>query len=508
MQHVKTDGTSDPGKNSSLLRKQGYLFSGIWTLIILISLFWNFQQETRTTRQAALMALEASFLKDVVYREWATRHGGVYVPESETTPANPYLAHIPERDILTPSNVRLTLVNPAYMTRQVHEMGKISYGLKGHITSLDPIRPENAPDDWEKKALEKFTQGSAQYWGISDMNGKPHMRFMKPLTIKTGCLKCHTDQQLTIGQNLGGISASIAMEPFYEMSSSQKRAYLLGHGLIWLTGLAGITLTTRKFIGSAIAARREREKFTNALIKSEAEAQAANTAKSEFLANMSHEIRTPLNGIMGMLQLMQMSGLSSTQNEYAATSLSSARRLTMLLSDILDLSTLEAGHLEIKKQPFKVKELCSTLYDLFTPTLKGKDLSFECIIHPEVPEFLTGDLARVRQVLFNLVGNAVKFTPKGEVRVEIFRLDPGHHSRELLYILVQDTGIGMHEEQIEHYMQPFVQADSSYTRAYQGAGLGLTIARRLIQRMQGNICIESLPGKGTSIHLVLPFNEQ
>lgn len=171
-----------------------------WTIVALWSALLGFlmAEDIRRVKQnildqAAFEAREA-LTKDIAYREWLTSHGGAYVPVTTVTPPNPYLAHIPERDITTPSGRRLTLMNPAYMLRQIHEMGRDSYGQRGHVTSLNPIRPENAPDAWEALALQKFAQGAAEYSTIVDLDGKPHLRLMRPLTTEKGCLKCHAKQ--------------------------------------------------------------------------------------------------------------------------------------------------------------------------------------------------------------------------------------------------------------------------------------------------------------------------
>jgi two-component system cell cycle sensor histidine kinase/response regulator CckA len=161
------------------------------------------------------MAYE-SYKKDLVYRRWATIHGGVYVPITPETPTNPYLSHIPERDISTPSGKKLTLVNPAYMTRQVHELGEKDYGLGGHITSLKPIRPENAPDEWERKALQGFEQNQKDVSSLVTIGNETYFRLMYPMITESGCLKCHTSQGYKVGDIRGGISVSVPWRHFRE----------------------------------------------------------------------------------------------------------------------------------------------------------------------------------------------------------------------------------------------------------------------------------------------------
>jgi hypothetical protein len=186
-----------------------------------------------------------SYITDVVYRRWNAGHGGVYVPATDKTPSNPYLA-VPKRDITTHSGVVLTLVNPAYMTRQVHELLAKTYGIQSHITSLNPIRPANAPDQWEIRALEAFQYGAKEISSIEEMKGDTFMRLMRPIVTEKGCLKCHAAQGYKIGDIRGGINVSVPMSPLWAIERSHLLVLSLGHSLLWLVGLVGIGLGSRR----------------------------------------------------------------------------------------------------------------------------------------------------------------------------------------------------------------------------------------------------------------------
>jgi PAS domain S-box-containing protein len=211
-----------------------------WTGIILASLYWNWHQVEKSTIDLASKEALSSFKKDITYRLWNSNHGGVYAPVTEQTPPNPFLSHMPERDIVTTSGTELTLINPAYMTRQVHELGKEQYGLSAHITSLKPIRPANAPDEWEITALEKFKSGTLEYISETTLDGQPYLRFMRPLITETSCLHCHASQGYREGDIRGGISVSIPLSHYRMAAATGQWPMLYGHLVIWVLGIAGI----------------------------------------------------------------------------------------------------------------------------------------------------------------------------------------------------------------------------------------------------------------------------
>ena len=257
-----------------------------------------------------------------------------------------------------------------------------------------------------------------------------------------------------------------------------------------------------------ITARKHAELAT--LAAKEA-AESANRSKSEFLANMSHEIRTPLNGVLGMLQLLRLGGGPEEQDKYIQMAFDSSRRLLSLLNDILDFSRMEAGWITLASEPFSLEGLLDSVSHIFSMACADKRVDLMTSVETGSAGRLVGDEARIRQILFNLVGNAVKFTATGSVRVEAwtqpFRDDP---ARAHLYISVSDTGIGIPDEKIDMIFERFTQNETSYTRQFQGAGLGLAIVKRLMHVMGGDIFVDSTIGQGTTImlHLPMPIDEQ
>jgi PAS domain S-box-containing protein len=228
------------------LKRSFTMLMVLWTFTIVLIFYLSFISEKKTVFNLAAHQSRASFDKDIQYRLWATRHGGVYVPQTENTPPNPDLANIPERDITTPSGRKLTLMNPAYMTRQVFEISKERFGYIGHITSLNPLRKENAADEWEKRSLTSFARGVKEVIEITDFNGEPHVRFMAPFITEKGCLKCHESQGYKVGDIRGGISISFPLQPFDEMFWSNMQGNILSLIGIWLTGMGGLFFAFKK----------------------------------------------------------------------------------------------------------------------------------------------------------------------------------------------------------------------------------------------------------------------
>jgi diguanylate cyclase (GGDEF)-like protein len=219
-----------------------------WTLAVAISLGWNLYQVRQEIQDVALTTARINFEKDILFRRWAAMHGGVYVPVTSETPPNPYLAHVPERDLTTPSGRQLTLMNPAYMTRQVYTFSRKESAVGGHITSLKPLRPENHPDPWEARALKSFEQGHSEAFTMEDLEGQPYLRLMRPFKTEKGCLKCHAQQGYQEGDIRGGLSVSIPLAPISAAHRRTTFTLFLGHGLLWLVGMLGIGLGRRRLI--------------------------------------------------------------------------------------------------------------------------------------------------------------------------------------------------------------------------------------------------------------------
>jgi signal transduction histidine kinase/ActR/RegA family two-component response regulator len=266
---------------------------------------------------------------------------------------------------------------------------------------------------------------------------------------------------------------------------------------------AVVLVTMAGLLGYAIDAVRLMRGSAKALEKAEAEALEASRAKSAFLAMMSHELRTPMNGVLGMAHALRATKLDKRQAEYLEMIEQSGHGLMTILNDILDLSKIEAGKLELEVAPFDIRKLATQIRLVWSETarLKGLDLTLE--VDPAVPAWLSGDAARVRQILMNLVSNALKFTEAGHVVVRVGPDEDG------VLLTVADTGLGMSDEQIDRIFTPFAQGDRSTARRFGGTGLGLAICRQLAHMMGGEVGVESMLGQGSTFtaRLALPATQ-
>ena len=301
---------------------------------------------------------------------------------------------------------------------------------------------------------------------------------------------------------LGGITAiveyGVLVAWFGELNAAHQVTRLL-----FLAAATGVTVAiVNQSRGYLRELSRLVDERTRDLQQEKARAEAASQAKGEFLANMSHEIRTPLNTVLGLTSLVLRSPLAPEQKEQLQLVQQSGEALLAVISDVLDVSKIEAGQLELELAPFPVRTCVQEALTLVSHKASGKGLPVHCRVGDEVPAAVESDASRLRQILVNLLDNAVKFTERGEVRLEVAAA-PADGGRMEVQFTVRDTGIGIAPEALERLFKPFVQGDSSMSRRYGGTGLGLVISRRLAERLGGRLWVESEPGRGSAFSFTI-----
>lgn len=283
----------------------GFALGFFWILAIGTSLWWNLKNYEASMLELAATGARASFNKDLVYRRWAAEHGGVYVPSTKDTPPNPYLKGMHERDITTPSGKDLTLVNPAYMTRQVFEIALLQYGVRAHLTSLDPIRPENFPDEWERQALQTFEKGESEVQGLSNIDGVDYLRLMQPMLTEKPCLKCHGYQNYKVGDIRGGLSVSVPMARYYDIAEDHTISQVAIHFAILILGLGGIF-----FAFMTLGRQEKRRALTQRALE-----ESDETARALLNANTESAFLLALDGTFLIMNDVTATRLGSTVEE-------------------------------------------------------------------------------------------------------------------------------------------------------------------------------------------------
>jgi hypothetical protein len=456
-----------------------------WSCLSYLSGYFYVSMEKVRTMELAQKEATTIFNKDKAFRLWGTKHGGVYVPVTQETSPNPALSHIPERDIVTASGKRLTLLSPAYMMRQIMEQYEELYEVKGHITSLKFLNEINEPDEWEKRALARFEQGEKEVFEVAKGDdGESWLRLMRPMITNVSCLKCHAAQGYKIDDVRGGIGVSFSMAPYEALEVKALRVIYLSHILFWLLGLLVIAFAFvhgKRRIAERIATQQSLEESFEKI--------------KLFAYSVSHDLKNPVVSIHGLAKLLEKHYghfFDEKGNRYCQQIIRSAEQITKLVEQInIYIST--------KEHPIDVELL--DLKNIFAQVRQehGKALTDRSITwhEPEkIPEVIADRLALLR-VFRNFVDNALKYGGEGLAHIEI-----AYEEAPLLHIFsVHNDGASLDPEACQKVFELFAREMTSQN--VSGSGLGLAIVKEIAELHGGKVWSESETGKGVTFYFAI-----
>jgi len=462
----------------------------VWGIVIsgtyLLSLYFTFS----FNKQIVKASSKAFFQEIVNTRSWNASHGGIYLVINDKLQPNPYLEDS-LRDLTTTNGMKLTKVNPAYMTRQISEITRKENDVFYHITSLNPIRPLNKADEWEKKALMSFEQGSKEQFELVDQDSVKVFRYMAPLLVEQSCLTCHAKQGYTLGQIRGGISVTTpSSEYFHTLHQIIFSRSVIFAGIL-LIGFTGIFFFQRMVRKQFLIVESQNKKLT-----------VMNLEKDRLFSIVGHDLRGPLSGIHGLsgILLDEFDTLNPEERIRIIGSISRSSGNVLSLSEhLIQWYQTRKGIMNYKPEDFQLVAIVEEILDLYTEKAEMKEISLTLDIPAGMKIY--ADLNMTGTIFRNLISNALKFTPQGGLIEIIAREIPASDHIE---ISVKDNGIGMDQATIDHLFDEDFHSSRPGTENEDGTGLGLAICREFITRNEGTIRVTSTPGLGSEFVVTLP----
>ena len=496
-----------PGRNDSSGNHRSsfwvvFCIGLVWTILIAGFLVHLQVTNNKSAEKQVINTARAYFNKDYSLRLWAASHGGVYVPVSKTTPPNPLLSHVKDRDVVTPSGMTLTLMNPDYFLRNYREDFKAKYGVSGDLTSLKPLQPKNTPDEWQKCSLEKFEEGVTEELSFVDINGETHIRLMQPLMTEEGCLKCHGHQGFKVGDVRGGVSVSVPTSIYTKEADKANLQALYILSSIWGIGIAGLVISNRAIQKNVVAKLQAYDNLVASNRALDNKIKVINSLNKDLEAfdyTLSNALKVPIRHIEGFSQLMldRVEGDDSSVRNYAEIISHSSEDLRALVDSILILS--RANRQEVIREENNLSLIATQLLQRIKAEREAVNLSWK--VQEELNCPCDGSLVRI--LLHNLLDNAVKFSLESdnEQYVEFGLCTQGGEKS----YFVRDHGTGFDMSRFDKLFVPFhsYHEDSEF----QGLGLGLATAKRVVERHGGRLWAESSPGTGSIFYFTLGYDE-
>ena len=495
------NGTVEISQKQPLKRYVWGLALG-WTLVAGLLITFSAGHEHQQAVETALTQARSNFQRDVIYRHWNAKYGPIYVRVDKGISSNPYLAGLPRRDVTTTTGEKLTQVNPAYMTRLVFELAGREYGVKGHITSLRPVRPENSPDAWETRALSEFEKGVKEISSVEQLEGAPYLRMMKPLITEQECLQCHRKQGYKMGDIRGGISVAVPMGPLYGIARQNILVNSLSIAFLWLVGLGGIMLGSvqlNRTIEQRDKAAQEVVVLNRNLMARKEELKAANRELEAFSFTVSHDLRSPLASVGGFSNLIRELPPEKHLEKcakYNGIISQEILRMEKLIETLISFARL--SRTAVRREAVDLGRMAAEIANELKRSAPERPVTFT------IKESATvqGDPALLRVVMQNLLGNAWKYTSKQNDAKIVFGVT-NQEGKEVFF--VRDNGAGFAAEQADRIFEAFQRLHSD--KEFKGTGIGLATVKRIISSHEGRVWAEGAVGKGATFYFTLPSQE-
>jgi signal transduction histidine kinase len=475
-----------------------------WIFIISLSFSLNIYLMKINTSKIVKNKAESFFKEIVTTRLWNSIYGGVYVPVTEETQPNPYLK-VSDRDIETTTGLKLTKINPSYMTRQIAELSELQNDIKYHLTSLNPIRPANKADDWETKVLKDFEKNPESIMEKVTIDSVSNYRYMKPLITEMSCLDCHAKQGYEVGDIRGGISISFSDKVYNKTEIKQTVALSLIHLIVLFLGIIGLKYYERMSNKFLFELEIKNEKLEENQIYQQRMNKVLteiNATKDKFFSIIAHDLRGPFNSILGFSNLLleEFQDLPDEQKHEMVHIISeSASSSYDLLENLLMWSRAQTGKIKYNPEKVDIKELIDSLISLYKSQSKNKEIIIKNNIHESFE--LISDKNVIETILRNLVSNAIKYTNKGGViTLDCVALCNNGATK----IIVTDTGVGMSKKTLSELFKVDNNNSTDGTEKEKGTGLGLILCKELVKIIGGEIEVESKEGFGSEFKFTIP----